>query len=255
MAKEVPGISAVAAKKIPLRRNNKLLAKAEVQANTWSAVKKLVKAEVEANQADQSSTYCAVGAASSSRLLGGGQQSAVGAAGSCGVLGVSQQSAEAGGWLGVTNDPDELELLAQFQRKLAELRANKASRLIGAASPEPAVASPQKAWNVATPPKSTGLQLTPSGDGKWKLVPKPREVKPEPTEPAVQQEVKQESKTEPQDDDSDCLDDFTKASVTAFRKRKATKAKVARLLKRPSASLKDESAGGKPAKAERKTKV
>ena len=71
----------------------------------------------------------------------------------------------------------------------------------------------------------------------------------------MQQEVKQESKTEPQDDDSDCLGDFTKASVRAFRKRKATKAKVARLLKRPSASLKDESAGGKPAQAEHKTKV
>ena len=117
----------------------------------------MVKAEVEANQADQSSTYCAVGAASSSRLLGGGQQSAVDAAGSCRVLGVSQQSAEAGGWLGITNDPDELEILAQFQRKLAELKANKASRPIGAASPEPAVASPQKAWNVASPERARAL--------------------------------------------------------------------------------------------------
>ena len=150
--------------------------------------------------------------------------------------------------MGITNDPDELELLAQFRRKLAELRACKASKHIGAASPEPAVASPQPAAN-------TGLQLPPSGDGKWKLVFKPREVKPEPTEPAVKQEVKQASKTEPQDDDSDCLDDFTKASLAAFRKRKATKAEEARLLKRPSASLKVASAGKKPSKAAQKIKL
>ena len=80
-------------------------------------------------------------------------------------------------------------------------------------------------------------------------------MKPEPTEPAVKQEVKQESKTEPHDDDSDCLGDFAKAGMKALRSRKATKVKVARLLKRPSASLKDASAGGKPAKAEHNTKV
>ena len=44
VAKEVPGISAIAAKKIPLRRNNKLLAKEEGQGNTWkAAVKKWSK--------------------------------------------------------------------------------------------------------------------------------------------------------------------------------------------------------------------
>ena len=151
--------------------------------------------------------------------------------------------------MGITNDPDELELLAQFQRKLAELRAIKASRPIGAASPEPAVASPQKAWNVASPQKSTGLQLTPSGDGKWKLVPKPREVKPEPTEPAAKQEVKKESKKELQDADSDCLDEYTKASLKAFRKRKAIRVEEATLGKRRAASIMDASAGEEPVKA------
>ena len=55
---------------------------------------------------------------------------AMGGACSTGLVSDGQQSATAAaasnlGWLGVTNDPDELELLAQFQRKLQEMRAEK----------------------------------------------------------------------------------------------------------------------------------
>ena len=133
-----------------------------------------------------------MGGARSTGLVSDGQQSATAAA------------ASNSGWLGVTNDPDELELLAQFQRKLQEMRAEKAMG-----------GSPQEQPKQALP--STGLTLTPSGDGKWALTPKPRRAGVKKEEPhAPEAEVQSEIP----DDDDDGLRDYAKASVKAMQTKK-----------------------------------
>ena len=186
----------------------------------------MIKSEIEVKQPSQSSNQIAVGAACSSGVVGGGKQSDMGAAGQY-------------GWLGVTNDPDELELLAHFQRRLQELRANKAM--------------PSDANQQVLPPQPAatdgGLKLTPTSNGKWALIPKPLDVKqPAETEPqldgvAVKEEVK--------DDESDALDSFAKASLEAFKARRATKAtSSSSVSKRPAGTARL----GRPPKCEQPSK-
>ena len=147
-----------------------------------------------------------MGGARSTGLVSDGQQSATAAA------------ASNSGWLGVTNDPDELELLAQFQRKLQEMRAEKAMG-----------GSPQEQPKQALP--STGLTLTPSGDGKLALTPKPRQVEVKKEEPhAPEAEVKSEIP----DDDEDGLCDYAKAGINAMQARKAEQVAAATALKTAS---------------------
>ena len=76
-------------------------------------------------------------------------------------------SSSFGCWAELINsqDPDELELLAEFHRRLTELRASKS----GGAS---IIDAPGQAQQTNEPSKAQGLVLTPGLGGKWSLQPK-----------------------------------------------------------------------------------
>ena len=193
--KEFAGITAIGDKGIPLRKNSNLLKRKAVEADDkmgWAAVRSLVKSEMEAASKQPCST------AASSKVMP--------------MLEVGQAPPPQ------STDPDELELYAEYCRKLQELRARKSTCAspVGMAGNELGPVKPE-------PDHKIPLQLTATGDGKWQLTPKCRTF--EPPENIINHEgvqVKDEGDTSAAaDDDADALDAFAKASLDAFKKRKA----------------------------------
>ena len=80
---------------------------------------------------------------------------------------ISKANSSFGSWAELINsqDPDELELLAEFHRRLTELRASKSGG-------SPIVHAPGQPQQTNTPSKAQGLVLTPGLGGKWSLQPK-----------------------------------------------------------------------------------
>ena len=91
----------------------------------------------------------------------------------------------AGSWTSLINpdDPEELELLAMFQRKLKELRGVRPGGQTGI-QPNQAAHGAHTIQPMASTP--TALQLTPGFRGKWSLLPMGTMIKDEvKTEPVA----------------------------------------------------------------------
>ena len=222
VSKDFPGIQAIAAS-VPLRSNNKMMKQTD---------KRAIKQDFDALKQYLQTTGCSTGVAQNDSSNASPPHSS-NASPPQSSNASPPHSSSFGCWAELINsqDPDELELLAEFHRKLTELRRSKS----GGAS---IIDAPGQAQQTNEPSKAQGLVLTPGVGGKWSLQPK-LGPKPEPkVEPKTEHMgVKSEHLEAPQpdalhDSDSDALDAHSKAALKSMKTRNAGKTK-----KRPASAI------------------
>jgi len=200
VAKEWPGINAIG-ESIPLRKNSKLLktsAEPALLKSDWDAIKDMMNT----NKGDMASkNKCDTPMPSN-----------------------SASDMKFSTWHGITDDPDELELLAQFQRKLMEIRSK--SRV------DDQKLTIGQTQSIASLPAKQPLHLHQSGTGKWTLT--PRAIKAEvDTDANAEKPEAGKDTTDIASDASDALDEFHRASIQGIQARNDAKTGV---IKRPAAA-------------------